>query len=647
MHALIRASTRCFATSAASTNATFALRDYQQECIDKCLAALSQGVRRQAVSLPVGSGKTVIFSNLMKRVPVPEKCPTATKFLVLAHRTELLTQARDQIMRAMPDKMIILDQGTKKQTKETIESSDIVLASVPTLGNSKSDRFENYDPKQFKGIIIDEAHHASAASYKRLLDRFNALDEDSHIFVWGCSATLRRHDGRSLDTIFNSIVYHKSFLEMIQKNYLCDLRITTVKTKVSLDGVPLRGGEFATGPLAICINNPHRNSALLAAWKENAGNGQRKATIIFAVDVKHINDLVELFQKNGIDARGIAGQTKAAERQATVEAFRRGEFPVLINCGILTEGVDITRIDCVILGRPTRSGVLLQQMIGRGLRQHKGGDKQNCLVIDFADASSENDYGIHATMPTLMGLRPDFKIPEGVDLASNMELIQQKLTKSPQNATKARSLEELEELERKAKEQHCELTMNYTEFSISDLFDVDQQESENMVILRISKLAWVRLDKYACILSLRENQSILIDRMDDGRFVASFRVTLKRGKARIVNSQELLEHDSLTDSIRACDTWISDNMPEQVYFLKRNAPWRQKPATEAQNSFLLTKGMISPTQLITIGVASDMITKLVNGGKGRAARSGIAERKRAKLVAKVKKGSMFEELDGV
>ncbi|KAJ3266656.1 hypothetical protein HDU77_011405 [Chytriomyces hyalinus] len=591
---------RGFATSTASVDTTFALRDYQQECIDKCLAALSQGVRRQAVSLPVGSGKTVIFSNLMKRVPVPEKCPTATKFLVLAHRTELLTQAKDQIMRAMPDKMIILDQGSKKQTKETIQSCDIVLASVPTLGNSKSDRFENYDPKQFKGIIIDEAHHASAASYKRLLDRFNALDEDSHIFVWGCSATLRRHDGRSLDTIFNSIVYHKSFLEMIQKNHLCDLRITTVKTKVSLDGVPLRGGEFATGPLATRINNPQRNLALLEAWRQNAGGGQRKATIIFAVDVKHINDLVELFQKNGIDARGIEGQTKAAERQATVEAFRRGEFPVLINCGILTEGVDITRIDCVILGRPTRSGVLLQQMIGRGLRQHKGGEKQNCLVVDFADTSSENDYGIHATMPTLMGLRPDFKIPEGVDLAANMESIQQKLTKSPQSATKARCMEDLEEWEQKAKEQQCDLTMSYTEFSISDLFDVDHQELENMIILRISKLAWVRLGKYACILPLRENQSILIDRMD-----------------------------------------------EQVYNLRRNASWRQKTASEAQVSFLLKKGVISPTQLLTIGAASDLITKLVNGGKGRAAKSGAAEKRKAKLAAKVKKGSLFEEIPGI
>lgn len=100
-----------------------------------------------------------------------------------------------------------------------VENADVVVASVQTLGRTGSDRLDNYDPSLFKMIMIDEAHHAAASTYTRILDHFDATRPDGHILIWGCSATVRRHDGVSLSNAFNDIAFHMDFLEMIESNW--------------------------------------------------------------------------------------------------------------------------------------------------------------------------------------------------------------------------------------------------------------------------------------------------------------------------------------------------------------------------------------------------------------------------------------------
>ncbi|KAJ3282317.1 hypothetical protein HDU79_010013, partial [Rhizoclosmatium sp. JEL0117] len=496
---------------------THVLRDYQRECIDTSLRRLKEGVRRQAVSLPVGSGKTVIFANLIKALQTPETCPTATKALVLAHRTELLSQAAAQIRRVMPDCKILLEQGRKMPTVKEINECDIVVASVPTLGHATSKRVDRFDPNLFKCIIIDEAHHASATTYHRLLKKIGALSDDSHILVWGCSATLRRHDGRSLDPIFQSVVYHKSFLEMIQKEYLCNLLITTVKTSVVLTDVQNVAGDFNAAQLSHRVNTPQRNQALLSTWQEKAAES-RRFTLIFAVDILHIESLVALFRENGYMAHGIHSGTPPATRSSILHGFRTGQFPVLINCGILTEGVDIPQIDCIILGRPTRSGVLLQQMLGRGLRRHTcektGIKKQDCLVIDFADVCVDQEFGVWSTVPTLMGLRQDFDFGEDRDVAEMMERVNEISKQFPNVLDKARSLEEAEALIQQEKQrmqvQECELTLDFKEFSLMDVFSADSvTEEQNTSLYAITPLTWVRVGKYDCVLPITKKETII------------------------------------------------------------------------------------------------------------------------------------------
>ncbi|KAI9366752.1 P-loop containing nucleoside triphosphate hydrolase protein [Zopfochytrium polystomum] len=394
------------------------LRPYQEECIAASLKAFEEGVKRQAVSLPVGSGKTVIFSNLIPRIPV--KVEGATRTLVLAHRGELLEQAKTQIQNNAP-LVVMKDQGSKKLEADDLKDADVVVASVQTLGRANTSRFDLYKPELFKCIIIGRfnlAHHAASASYQRVLEKFGALKPESHILVWGCSATLRREDGRSLGVAFEKIVYHKPFIEMIREKHLSNLRVGTVKTDILVDGIRVTAGDYDTAQLSMAVNVDRRNICVVEAWKQYAHEHpthKRKMTVAFAVDVAHIESLTQAFRDAGIDARGVNGNMSTAERNDTIEDFRKGLFPVIVNCGILTEGVDIPGIDCVLLARPTRSSVLLQQMIGRGLRKYKcpnGVEKADCLVLDFVDVT-RREAGMRMTVPSLLGLRSDFEMKPG------------------------------------------------------------------------------------------------------------------------------------------------------------------------------------------------------------------------------------------
>lgn len=135
------------------------LRPYQAHCIETCLSKfLKEGLRRQVVSLPVGSGKTVVFSSMINRIPVPSNKEHATKTLVLAHREELIQQAFLKVRSICGSLNVGIEQA---RTHADVLGSDVIVASVPTLSRQGSARIDKYDPDLFKCIIVDEAHHAA------------------------------------------------------------------------------------------------------------------------------------------------------------------------------------------------------------------------------------------------------------------------------------------------------------------------------------------------------------------------------------------------------------------------------------------------------------------------------------------------------
>lgn len=158
-----------------------------------------------------------------------------------------------------------------------LDRADVIVASVPTLGrrdesSGTCERLKRFNPDEFKCIIIDEAHHSAAPSYRRILDHFNALSPESHLLVWGCSATLRRNDHLALGDLFQKVVYHVEMGHMIQNGWLCRPELLQVFTEFNVENVAFdsTGEDFSLDDLSLTLNTPKRNELIAETWLSEA-----------------------------------------------------------------------------------------------------------------------------------------------------------------------------------------------------------------------------------------------------------------------------------------------------------------------------------------------------------------------------------------
>ncbi|KAF7347873.1 DEAD-box family helicase [Mycena venus] len=353
-----------------------------------------------------------VFISLLSRLAPPASSPRASRSLIVVNSIELARQSAEQVGRLFPDWSVEIEQGVKHKASGL---ADVTVATYQTL--RQAERVKKFNPASLKAIVIDEAHHAAAPSYRRLLANFdNDIKHPDADFkppvlphkipIIGFSATFSRHDGLALGSVFDRVVYHRDFLEMIKEQWLCDVRFTTVHANINLKNVIVnsRTGDFNPTSLAQVVNTDTVNNMVVKSWLDKAGS-TRKSTLVFCVNVAHVEALTQTFRAYGIDARYVFSGTPMSERQALIASFKAGQFPVLINCAILTEGADIPNIDCVVVARPTRSRNVFAQMIGRGMRLSPSTGKQDCRIIDFVDSVSRVS-GI-VSVPTLFGLDPD------------------------------------------------------------------------------------------------------------------------------------------------------------------------------------------------------------------------------------------------
>lgn len=309
---------------------------------------------------------------MISRIPPRER---GNKTLIIVHRRELVEQAAHHCRLAYPDKHVDIEMGA--QTAK--EGADIIVASIRSLVSK--DRIYKFDPREFKLVLVDEAHHIVASSYRQVLGYMdlNEPTQGSPLLV-GVSATFSRFDGLKLGAAIDHIVYHKDYVDMIDEKWLANTVFTTVRSEADLSKVKKdKSGDFALGSLSQAVNTDTTNNITVRAWMANASD--RKSTLAFCVDLEHTRSLTETFRQYGVDARYLTSGTPKDIRWEQLQAFKEQKFPVLINCGIFTEGTDIPNIDCVLLVRPTKSRNLLIQMIGRGLRLFPG--KENCHIIDM------------------------------------------------------------------------------------------------------------------------------------------------------------------------------------------------------------------------------------------------------------------------
>lgn len=243
-------------------------RPYQSAALFAINKNFGAGVRRQLIASPTGSGKTIIFS------AIPLLFDARGKVLVLVHREELVEQNAAKMRHYNPTLRVEIEQAEQHAS----DDADIIVASVPTLGREHSDRRDNFDWHRVTICIVDEAHHAVAESYKRILEQGGFLAPGSPKLLLGFTATPNRSDGTPLAEIFEKIVFDYPLRKAIEDKWLADLTGLRVDTDVSLDGVHTVAGDFAQNELADAVNNPARNKLILSAWQEHA-RGRR--TIIF------------------------------------------------------------------------------------------------------------------------------------------------------------------------------------------------------------------------------------------------------------------------------------------------------------------------------------------------------------------------------
>jgi superfamily II DNA or RNA helicase len=544
------------------------LRPYQNEALASVTQAYRAGRRRVLVSLPTGTGKTVVFAHF------PGTLRMKKRLLVLAHREELLVQARDKFRAADPQLKVEIEQAGAHAS----DDAQVVIASVPTLGRNRGARLGRLPPDDFSIIVVDEAHHAVAPTYRRVFDHFGLFDPATSRYLIGFTATPRRGDHQGLGEVFEEVCYARDLRAMIADGYLAPIAGWRVDTGVSLDGVQVRRGEFVESDLASVVDTPLRNDMLVRAYRDLA---QGRRTIVFCVNVAHARAAQRAFAKAGIRAAAVWGAQPRDERRATLSSFSAGEFDVVTNCNLLTEGFDEPRVDCIIMARPTRSKLLYAQMVGRGTRLHR--DKTDLLVVDIADNSRTHELpGLHSLfdLPTNMNLR-------GRDaLAIERAIDRINRTQPWIDTTRIHTPEQLE------------LAVERIDF-----FNFDSPAE----LLGQTDNTWYAVPGgYRLSLPHGEWLSISSNLLDSW--------DVEHGRPR-AGSHPLQRARTLELAIQAADRFVAAQFPDAKQLVRRTARWRDQQPTDKQKDMLVRRGIKVPEGL-TRGQAAHMISVVLTSRRG-------------------------------
>lgn len=333
------------------------LRPYQQEAKEAVFEQWENGTRRTLLVLPTGCGKTIVFAK------ITEDCVRhGDRVLILAHRGELLEQAADKIHKATG-----LGCAVEK-AEESCQGSwfRIVVGSVQTLMREK--RLGRFPADYFNTIIIDEAHHCISDSYQRVLQHF----PEAHVL--GVTATPDRGDMRNLGQYFETLAYEYTLPKAIKEGYLCPIKALTIPLKIDMSSVSIQAGDFKAGDISTALD-PY----LERIAQEMEKHCKDKKTVVFLPLVKTSQKFRDILNGHGFQAAEVNGDSQ--DRSEVLEAFEKGNYNILCNSMLLTEGWDCPSVDCVVVLRPTKVRSLYCQMVGRGTRLSPG--KDHLLLLDF------------------------------------------------------------------------------------------------------------------------------------------------------------------------------------------------------------------------------------------------------------------------
>ena len=334
-------------------HSTVQLRPYQQQAISDLRMAYRSGAQAPLLVAPTGMGKTVVFAAITQAAAARGR-----RVLILVHRRELIHQASAKLAAIGVDHGVIA-AGIPPA------NAPVQVASVQTLIR----RLQHVAQPDL--IVIDEAHHAVAGSWRKVIDHWpNSL-------LLGVTATPVRQDGRGLGMVFDRLVLGPSTAELMAAGYLTPARIYAPPPVADLTGIHRRAGDYAIDEAAERMDRPTVTGDAISHY-QRIGAGQ--PAIAFCCNVKHAEHVCAAFNHAGVQAATLLGCTDPVRRDATVAGFAAGAIHVLVTVDVVSEGFDIPSAGCAILLRPTQSLGLYLQQVGRVLRPAPG--KTAAIVLD-------------------------------------------------------------------------------------------------------------------------------------------------------------------------------------------------------------------------------------------------------------------------
>ena len=334
------------------------LFDYQEDMKERIEKALRLH-RSVMAQMPTGTGKTYLLTAVIDSFV--EDNPN-TKVWIVAHRKELVSQIEETI---------------KKFYSYSSSKNKTLLVSVKAMSIQWLARHYNEIEEEPGMIVIDEAHHALAKTYKEMWERFPKAK------FLGLTATPCRLNGKGFTDLFDVLVQSWGVPEFISKGRLATYDFVSIKsdgvTQRLINSLQKRGadGDYQNKEMDMLLNKRPSIERLYQSFEEY---GKDRKGIVYAINISHAKKIMELYQEHGIKAVAIDSKTPAMERQQDIETFKKGDIQVLVNVDIFSEGFDCPDVEFVQLARPTLSLAKYLQMVGRGLRVAKG--KKNCVIID-------------------------------------------------------------------------------------------------------------------------------------------------------------------------------------------------------------------------------------------------------------------------
>ena len=562
-------------------------RPYQHETITAILNKQAEGVTNQLIHLPTGSGKTIVIANLSEEIK--------GRILVLTHRRILVEQTKEKILLVDSNADIGIIQGSRNEL-----DNRIIIASVPTIGKQPS-KENGYDrlldlPIDFEMVIVDEAHHSIAQTWRRVFQYLGIIDPlfypsndiknptrpiksaNRKATLVGFTATPYRTDNEPLKKVYDEVVFHRPIFDFIPE-YLSDCIFANIEQELIINGEKTSSSQIPQNELNAVLKKEEAKQLILDTYIEYCED--RKYAVGFAINIKEANIFADLFNSYNISSAVVHSKLTKEKTEKIFEDFKLGKIKVLWNVNMLTEGFDFAPIDLILICKalPTRKSgsdkdiendgdLIFTQIIGRGTRIAES--KKNCLILDFgALLSSEARTEMLSRTADLFGIPV-----EDVDLKkSAVELKKEKVFR----------------FRRKREIEHGKL-------KLTQLMDTQQAT-------RYSKYnyPWVSTYHAYHLLTINPKQSFKIIITDDSKL--KYDIIFKDNYKDIILNEGL----ELENAVLEVEQFIKDKKLS-IKYIDPKEQWLKLPATQAQK-YALQKRKISFNEKIKRGEASHLITR--------------------------------------